>query len=731
MLLFAAAACAQAPSGLAVKVATNKKVDLAWSGTSASYTVQRRVLGGAYSNLATVTTGTTYSDSAIDAYTTYQYQVVANLASGASSPSNQITAGPPPAGFNVVAPAPGPAGSDIAGYYGYDMVMTLDGNGDPALAWIFEDPNVDGDYSDTQVLFRSWNRATYNWNAIAKVAVIGDAASTFHNSLAIAFDAGTNTFGIFSEVNQGSAVRLYFSTDGGATWSQKADFTAGTGVGGPTLALRGGNVYLAYTEDYTGIKYYTGQQSATSTTWLSKIAPIPTGTERAPYGVTASLALDSAGNPGIAYFVDDDVVSYNRIVMYWRPAGSAAPTRVMDSQGRQSDEVAVRMVYHDLNPRIVTYVQRADGDFGVGVHFIKSDNGGANWNPVVVIPPDGNSSTDFPFDLAVDSQDHGAIGYGQNGGSGDSRCASPKLSVSTNGALTNWTTCGIPGAENAGQFSSFPGAIALAYGGNDKLLYAWWDDDASTPGIYLYREPPAGASNAPSISSVVNGATFQAGIVAGSWVTITGANLSDVSRTWNDSDFTHGDILPNALSGVSVKINGLSAAVYYVSPTQINVQAPAGINGSVSVVVTKNGASSPPATASAVSSAPGLFTYSLGGKNYPSALYNGTYVIVGDPALYGSAAKAKAGDIIQLYGTGLGTSPAGNIISSPIAFSGAVTATIGTANASVLGTALVAVGEYQINIQVPSGLADGDYPLLIKANGTSSQTGIIIPIGVR
>jgi hypothetical protein len=91
-----AAAFAQAPSGLTVKAATSKKVDLNWTGTAPGYTVQRAVLGGSFSNLATVTTGATYSDTSIDAYTTYQYQIVANPASGASSPSNQVTVGPPP-----------------------------------------------------------------------------------------------------------------------------------------------------------------------------------------------------------------------------------------------------------------------------------------------------------------------------------------------------------------------------------------------------------------------------------------------------------------------------------------------------------------------------------------------------------------------------------------------------------------------------------------------------------
>jgi uncharacterized protein (TIGR03437 family) len=40
----------------------------------------------------------------------------------------------------------------------------------------------------------------------------------------------------------------------------------------------------------------------------------------------------------------------------------------------------------------------------------------------------------------------------------------------------------------------------------------------------------------------------------------------------------------------------------------------------------------------------------------------------------------------------------------------------------------VGVGLFQVNIIVPAGLADGEYQLLIKANGVSSQTGVIVPI---
>ncbi|MCU1239177.1 MAG: Fibronectin, type domain protein, partial [Candidatus Solibacter sp.] len=345
--------------------------------------------------------------------------------------------------------------------------------------------------------------------------------------------------------------------------------------------------------------------------------------------VTIAMALDTAGNPGIPYWTDDSASGYNRDLLYRRPAGSGAPTKVIDSLGQLRDGLSVRMVYRYLNPRILTWVQRSDVAFGIGVHFIKSDNGGATWGNVIVIPPDLGSSTDYPFDLAVDSQDHGAAGFGQNGGNGQAACSGPKLALSTD--LATWKTCGLPNAATAGNFQGYPGAIAMAYGGNDKLLFLWWDTQASPAGIYLYREPPAGQSNAPSITSVVNGATFQSGIVAGSWVTITGVNLADTSRIWADSDFKSGAVLPTNLSGTSVKINGLDSPVYYVSPTQINVQAPAGISGNVGVVVTHNGVASNMAAANAVATAPGLFTYSLGGKTYPAALYNGTYTTSATP----------------------------------------------------------------------------------------------------
>src|SRR5262249_45214988 len=79
--------------------------------------------------------------------------------------------------------------------------------------------------------------------------------------------------------------------------------------------------------------------------------------------------------------------------------------------------------------------------------------------------------------------------------------------------------------------------------------------------------------------SPADGATYIAGgLVPGSWTQVQGTSLSNVTRIWNDSDFVGlGNNLPTKLSGVEVKVNGVSASVYLVSSTQVSFQVPSGI----------------------------------------------------------------------------------------------------------------------------------------------------------
>src|SRR5579859_7988436 len=69
-------------------------------------------------------------------------------------------------------------------------------------------------------------------------------------------------------------------------------------------------------------------------------------------------------------------------------------------------------------------------------------------------------------------------------------------------------------------------------------------------------------------------------IQPGEWVSVYGHNLASKTVSWN------GDF-PTSLGGTRVTIDGKAAYLSYVSPTQINLQAPDDTSlGTVSVVVT-------------------------------------------------------------------------------------------------------------------------------------------------
>jgi uncharacterized protein (TIGR03437 family) len=240
------------------------------------------------------------------------------------------------------------------------------------------------------------------------------------------------------------------------------------------------------------------------------------------------------------------------------------------------------------------------------------------------------------------------------------------------------------------------------------------------------------AAPPPTMSAVQNGASFLPGFSQGSWITIKGTNLAGTTRVWTGVDFV-GPNLPTQLDGASVTVDGKPAYVYYISPTQINVLAPAdAAQGPVQVQVTYAGQTS--AVMSAVEStfSPALFMFGPLGQKYVAAVrIDGQYI--GPTSLYaGLTAPAQAGNILQLYGTGFGpTNPATNFGQT---FSGApptantVTCKIGGVPATVQFAGLVYPGEYQLNIVVPSGLPSGDNLVVLTVGGVTTQANAYLTV---
>jgi uncharacterized protein (TIGR03437 family) len=237
----------------------------------------------------------------------------------------------------------------------------------------------------------------------------------------------------------------------------------------------------------------------------------------------------------------------------------------------------------------------------------------------------------------------------------------------------------------------------------------------------------------PVIGSVVNGASFQPGIEAGSWVTITGTNLANTNpgRTWTDSEVVGGN-LPTSLDGVSVTIDGKPAFVYYISPTQINVQAPSDAAiGTVNVVVTNNGIASPPAPALLQAAAPAFFTYF--GTSVAIASRLPDYAAVGGPPS-SATPPAKPGDTIVLWGTGFGaTSPAtgaGSAVKGAPAVVTTPTVTVDGVQAPVVSAVLTTgtAGLYQITIQLPSGIPAGAQTVQASVGTVRTPGGVTLVV---
>jgi len=298
----------------------------------------------------------------------------------------------------------------------------------------------------------------------------------------------------------------------------------------------------------------------------------------------------------------------------------------------------------------------------------------------------------------------------------------------TRGPVTfefDWT----PPATNVGNINIFVNGNAANGDGTENGDHIYSAKYTLTPA----QPPPSGPTPTISDSGVVNGANFQPGITAGSWVTIRGTNLANSSRTWRTDEIVNG-ALPTQLDGVSVTIDGKPAYVYYISSTQINVQAPSdSAQGPVSVQVNNNGTSCSAATAQLQSVSPAFFLWS--GK-YAVAT-RPDYSLVGPSDLFpGSSTPAKPGDVIILWGTGFGpTNPAvpAGILSPSDQVASAVNTpvvTIGNVPATVYGAALAPgfAGLYQLAVQAPNGLAAGDQPVSVQVNGIASATGVFINV---
>jgi uncharacterized protein (TIGR03437 family) len=336
----------------------------------------------------------------------------------------------------------------------------------------------------------------------------------------------------------------------------------------------------------------------------------------------------------------------------------------------------------------------------------------------------------------------GKTGYGGDGGPATAALLSGPLAVAPDNAgnvfIADSENNVVRVVDGFGNINTIAGNNKAGFAGDggpgtSAELYKPWgilvDPNANVLFVdslnHHIRELTTTNPLVPSPKSVVNAASFiSGGVVPGGMATLFGSNLT----TATGINLASGLPLGTEFLKTSVKFNNTYAASIFAvdnvnGSQQINFQVPWEIAPLSSVVlqVETNGVSSLPVQVPVLAAQPGVIAYNVGGTNFGVVLHSNFQ-------LADSAHPVVAGETVLIYCVDLGAiTPA---LKDGQAGTGAEitvatpTASLGGMNAPISfhGTAPGFVGLYQVNVQIPTGLASGNQPLVLTISGVSSQT---------
>lgn len=280
--------------------------------------------------------------------------------------------------------------------------------------------------------------------------------------------------------------------------------------------------------------------------------------------------------------------------------------------------------------------------------------------------------------------------------------------------------------------------IAVANGGYDTKLMVNANSGGSLTLEYLTFGVSGGAA-VPTVTAVLSGSSVipagfpNSGVAPSSLFEIQGTGLTAPNTQAVLQDSTKG--LPTTLNGtsVSITVNGttVTPALYYTcsvscgtAATQIAAQLPAATPvGTGTVTVTYNGTVGAAAPITVVPTTFGIDNY------------DGNTAVLTDAvsgAILTYTASAKPGEIVILWGTGLGADPAdsdttyinsGHAINTPVQiYIGGVQAT----NIAYAGSS-VYPGVDVIGFTIPAGVPNGCFVPMVVVTGTSPAVTSNIP----
>lgn len=219
-----------------------------------------------------------------------------------------------------------------------------------------------------------------------------------------------------------------------------------------------------------------------------------------------------------------------------------------------------------------------------------------------------------------------------------------------------------------------------------------------------------------SASSAVNGASFLSGGAPGMLLSIFGTDLASGVQEASSVP------LPDNLRGTTATVNGAAAPLFYVSPTQVNLQVPyetATGAATVSVRSSDGRATSQQVQIGQVS--PGIFTTS-----------DGTFHLVPSsnaaPGSYATLFFTGQGQVKPAVADGAAPPPPSQVgiggLPAPVqpvnVYVGGV-----QAQTTFVGIPYYLVGVTQVNFIVPQGLTAGDQTVVVLVGNTVSGTAFL------
>ena len=261
--------------------------------------------------------------------------------------------------------------------------------------------------------------------------------------------------------------------------------------------------------------------------------------------------------------------------------------------------------------------------------------------------------------------------------------------------------------------------VAVSLASQPGFRFRRWDGDLSgtfPSGVVAMTAPrrvralfdtvpyiaPAGVGNAA-------GVTPQPGVAGGSVVSVFGANLA------LDTVLAPDGMVPQTLGGVTVRVGDRLLPLFFVSPSQMNVQLPDDVaSGAQLLTISSQGQPDVRTNFTVVRNAPGLF---------PFVLHEDGSTVTAD-------SPAKRGELVTIYGTGFGPAdhprPEGFAIPQSPAYLIIDSASVQVGDAVVAAEkAFAAPGRTAIDavqFRVPDSATAGTATLRVTINGQDSNT---------